>query len=62
MVQALDALVDALPRIAEMATQEEREAVVAWLRAEAYLTLYEATPEDVADCIERGEHRRKETK
>ena len=58
MVQALDAIVDALPRIAEMATREEREAVVAWLRAEAYLTLYEATPEDVADCIERGAHRR----
>jgi hypothetical protein len=37
-------------------------AVVAWLRAEAYLTLYEATPSDVADAIERGEHRREETK
>jgi hypothetical protein len=58
MVQALDAIVDALPRIAEMAKQEERAAVVAWLRAEAYLTLYEATPSDVADAIERGEHRR----
>jgi len=41
--------------------RRERVAVVAWLRAEAYLTLYEATPEDVADCIERGEHRRGES-
>jgi hypothetical protein len=40
----------------------ERAAVVAWLRAEAFLTLYEATPSDVADAIERGEHRREETK
>jgi hypothetical protein len=37
-------------------------AVVAWIRAEAYLTLYEATPSDVADAIERGEHRREEAK
>ena len=42
--------------------RRERVAVVAWLRAEAYLTLYEATPSDVADAIERGEHRREETK
>ena len=39
----------------------ERAAVVAWLWAEAYLTLYEATPSDVAGAIERGEHRREET-
>ena len=45
--------------IAELAQQAERAAVVAWLRAQAYLTLYEATTEDVADAIERGEHRRK---
>ena len=43
------------------AVAAERAAVVAWLRAEAYLTLYEATPSDVADAIERGEHRLKET-
>jgi hypothetical protein len=42
--------------------RKERPAVVAWLRAEAYLTLYEATPSDVADAIKRGEHRREETK
>ena len=35
----------------------ERAAVVAWLRAQAYLTLYEAAPDDVADAIERGDHR-----
>ena len=38
----------------------ERAAVVAWLRAEAYLTLYEASPWDISDLIERGEHRREE--
>jgi hypothetical protein len=44
------------------ALDAERAAVVAWLRAEAYLTLYEATPQDVADRIERGEHRLEEEK
>jgi hypothetical protein len=43
------------------ALDAERAVVVAWLRAEAYLTLYEATPSDVADAIERGEHRAEET-
>lgn len=38
----------------------ERARVVAWLRAEAFLTMYEATPDEVADAIERGEHRREE--
>jgi len=58
------ALVEAKKEGARSAVEEraaERVAVVAWLRAEAYLTLYEATPEDVADCIERGEHRRGES-
>ena len=41
----------------EKATALERAAVVAWLRAQSQLTLYEATPDDVADAIERGEHR-----
>ena len=36
---------------------KERLAVVAWLRAEAYLTLYEASPWQVSDAIERGDHR-----
>jgi hypothetical protein len=66
LVEALDVLSAALPRAVELARTEERAAeraaVVAWLRAEAYLTLYEATPSDVADAIERGEHRREETK
>ena len=39
------------------ATALERAAVVAWLRSQAYLTLYEATPGDLADAIERGDHR-----
>jgi hypothetical protein len=42
------------------AVAQERAAVVAYLREEAYLKLYEATPEDVSDHIERGEHRRGE--
>lgn len=50
----------ALLRDQKRGENAERAAVVAWLRAEAYLTLYEATPQDVADCIERGEHRRGE--
>jgi len=55
----------------EDGVKEERAAVVAYLRDEAYLKLYEAldacalrlyeaTPEDVSDHIERGEHRREE--
>ena len=39
------------------ATTLERQNVVTWLRAQSQLTLYEATPDDVADAIERGEHR-----
>jgi len=41
----------------EDGAREERQNVVAWLRAHAYLTLYEATPEDIATRIERGDHR-----
>ena len=37
---------------------KERAAVVAWLRAEAYLTLYDDKPNDLADRIELGEHRK----
>lgn len=40
----------------DLARQEERQNVVAWLRAQSQLTLYEATPDDVADAIERGDH------
>jgi hypothetical protein len=35
---------------------KERAAVVKWLRAEAYLTLYDSSPWQVSDAIERGEH------
>ena len=41
----------------EDSAREERQKVVAWLRAQSQLTLYEATPDDVADAIERGDHR-----
>jgi hypothetical protein len=51
---------EALARAWDESRDMERAAVVAWLRAEAYLTLYEATPSDVAEAIERGEHRRGE--
>jgi len=51
---------DETAEIVADAVAQERAAVVAWLRAQAYLTLYEATPSDVADEIERGEHRRGE--
>ena len=40
----------------EDSANEERQKVVAWLRAQSQLTLYEATPDDVADAIERGDH------
>ena len=58
LLDTFDAIIGELPRLATMAMQEERAAVVAWLRAQSQLTLYEATPDDIADCIERGEHRR----
>jgi len=51
---------DETAEIVADAVAQERAAVVAYLREEAYLKLYEATPEDVSDHIERGEHRRRE--
>ena len=42
--------------VIEAAVAAERARVVAWLRAEAFLALYEATPDAVADAIENGEH------
>ena len=39
--------------------KEERAAVVAWLRS-FYLRRYGDICADMADAIERGEHRRKE--
>jgi hypothetical protein len=41
----------------EDGAREERQNVVAWLRAEAQLTLYDDKPDHIADRIERGEHR-----
>lgn len=42
--------------VVERFVRDERAAVVAWLRAQSQLTLYEATPDDVADAIERGDY------
>ena len=61
LVEALDVLISELPRAVEMATQEERAAVVSAL---------ERWAEDggdpwmsfCADRIQSGEHRREETK
>jgi len=47
----------ALLRDQKRGENAERAAVVAWLRAEAYLTLYDDKPNDIADRIERGDHR-----
>lgn len=58
LVEAIDVLISELPRAVEMATQEERAAVVSWLREHT-------NSEDAcmfASWIERGEHRREETK
>ena len=68
LLQALDAAGGAMPRILEMATQEERAAVVAWLRAEVDAAMEMKMPARAAtfltcaEAIERGEHRREETK
>ena len=61
LVEALDVLIAEMPRAVEMATQEERAAVVSAL---------ERWAEDggdpwmsfCADRIQSGEHRREETK
>lgn len=47
-----------LLRADDLATEAERAAVVAWLRAQSQLVLYDDKPDDIADRIERGEHRR----
>lgn len=58
LVEALDVLISELPRAVEMATQEERAAVVAWLRDNA--DAWHMPRWRLADKIERGEHRREE--
>ena len=59
LFRAIDRVVDELPRIVEMATNEERAAVVAWLR-QAAERMNDATLAHAADCVEDGEHRREE--
>jgi hypothetical protein len=58
LVEALDVLSAALPRAVKMARTEERAAeraaVVAFVRG--------ARLDELADAIERGDHRREETK
>jgi hypothetical protein len=62
LMQGLDFIANEVPRIAELATQEERAAVVAWLRdcaldpetTGAEMRLFQ----NLATTIERGEHRR----
>jgi hypothetical protein len=56
LMKGLDFIASEVPRIAKLAAREERAAVVAWLRAQSHLTLYDDKPDDIADRIERGEH------
>ena len=66
LIESLDAVALAVPRIMELATQEERAAVVTWIRRVAtdardwseHADVYDA----IADNIEGGEHRREEEK
>jgi hypothetical protein len=63
LYRGLDAVVKDLPRIAEMATQEERAAVVKWLRTVSPNAPTRRGADELewcADRIERGEHRREE--
>lgn len=60
LYRGLDAVVKELPRIAEMATQEERAAVVAWLRVQGMAPYAQSNLDYAATMIERGEHRREE--
>ena len=63
LVEALDVLSTALPRAVELARDEERAAeraaVVATLRR---TSTHCVDLDSIADAIERGEHRREETK
>ena len=66
LVEALDVLIAELPRAVEMATQEERAAVVKWIRRVAtdasWWGAHGGVYDGLADAIENGEHRREETK
>ena len=57
LLDTFDAIIGELPRLATMAMQEERAAVVALLRAPIDGVIEEACLV-AADMIERGEHRR----
>jgi hypothetical protein len=48
---------DALARAWDEGRDMERAATVAWLRNDPPLSMYDLTPLEVADTIERGEHR-----
>jgi len=67
LMESLDLIANEVPCIAKLATREERAAVVKWLRAEAEAEAQTYTVQaaewarridNIADCIERGEHRR----
>ena len=62
LVEALDVLIAELPRAVEMATQEERAAVVTWIRRVAtdasWWGAHGGVYDGLADAIENGEHRR----
>ena len=57
LFDTFDAIIGELPRLATMAMQEERAAVVAWLRAHVEIAMDKAAAGTLADFIERGEHR-----
>jgi hypothetical protein len=69
LFRGIDLLVEELPRIVEMAKNEERAAVVAWLRewSKPPGSFYDLSGRtsvllEASDIIERGEHRREEEK
>ena len=59
LMKSLDAIASEVPSIAKLAMQEERAAVVAWLRQVATVDAF--LRHAIADNIECGEHRREET-
>jgi hypothetical protein len=64
-LESMSALVGSLPKVAEMATKEERAAVVAALRRTSNhgpMGLSLVNLDSIADAIERGEHRATENK
>ena len=43
---------DYISHAMDMAERDERVKIVAWIRRQAQLTLFEATPDEIADKIE----------